>query len=313
MIGAMLILKGIWGGKGVFNIEQLDPAPFMEALNQYGLPWKYERFREMIAEEQARRPVKIGIRINPECSVSETPMYDPSGPFSRMGSVRKLLGNHLSEGISGLHFHNLCEQGLEPLKQTVAAVEKNFGNFLPQLKWMNFGGGHHITRKDYNVDGLIALIKDLMCRHNNIDVYLEPGEAFAWSIGVMATEVLDISENQMPLAILDTSAVAHMPDVIEMPYKPEVMGAGEAGEYPYTYKLGGQTCLTGDVIGDYSFKEPLKVGQRIAFTDMAFYTMVKNTTFNGVGLPSIAVWNRKTDELKMIKSFGYEDFKMRLS
>ena len=180
------------------------------------------------------------------------------------------------------------------------------------MKWINFGGGHHITRPDYQVDELIRLLRDFRARHG-VQVYLEPGEAIALDAGVLVAEVLDLAWNDMPHAILDTSATCHMPDVLEMPYRPLIIGAGEPGELPHTYRLGGLTCLAGDVIGDYTFPEPLSLGQRLVFEDMAHYTMVKTTTFNGINLPSIAIWNSRTDELRVVRRFGYEDFRSRLS
>jgi carboxynorspermidine decarboxylase len=216
------------------------------------------------------------------------------------------------DGITGLHFHTLCEQDFPPLARTLQAFEQKFGKFIPRMEWINFGGGHHITRSDYQRDALIARLREFQKRYG-VALYLEPGEAIALDAGVLVAEVLDLPWNGMPLAILDTSATCHMPDVIEMPYRPRIIGAGEPGANPHTYRLGGQTCLAGDVIGDYSFAEPLYVGQRLLFEDMALYTMVKTTTFNGIPLPSIALWNSETDELRLVREFGYEDFKRRLS
>jgi carboxynorspermidine decarboxylase len=216
------------------------------------------------------------------------------------------------EGISGLHFHTLCEQGFEPLARTVAAIEEKFGHLLPQMQWVNFGGGHHITAEGYDINGLVALIRAFRQRHQ-VEVYLEPGEAMAIGTGILSCEVLDITWNQLDQAILDTSATCHMPDTLEMPYRPDISNADEAGKLAHTYRLGGLTCLAGDVIGDYSFAEPLQVGQRLVFEDMAHYTMVKTTTFNGTKLPAIAIWNSETDSLRVVREFGYEDFKNRLS
>jgi carboxynorspermidine decarboxylase len=216
------------------------------------------------------------------------------------------------DGISGLHFHTLCEQKFEPLARTVNAVEQKFGHLLPQMKWVNFGGGHHITADGYNIDGLIELVKNFSSRHQ-VQVYLEPGEAVAIGTGVLSCEVLDITWNQLNQAIIDTSATCHMPDTLEMPYRPDVLGSEQAGILPHTYRLGGLTCLAGDVIDDYSFAEPLQIGQRLIFEDMSHYTMVKTSTFNGTHLPAIAIWNSKTDALTVVKTFGYEDFKNRLS
>jgi carboxynorspermidine decarboxylase len=239
------------------------------------------------------------------------PLYDPSAPHSRLGIVRSEFRGDL-DGISGLHFHTLCEQDFPPLARTVAAFEEKFGEFIPGMEWINFGGGHHITRPDYQVDDLVRLLCDFRDRHR-VQLYLEPGEAIALEAGVLVAEVLDLPWNGMPLAILDTSATCHMPDVIEMPYRPRIIDAGDPGAQPHTYRLGGQTCLAGDVIGDYSFAAPLAVGQRLVFEDMALYTMVKTTTFNGIRLPAIAIWNSTTDALCVVREFGYADFRDRLS
>jgi carboxynorspermidine decarboxylase len=249
--------------------------------------------------------------VNPEQSEGQVALYDPSAPHSRLGIVRSQFRGDLA-GISGLHFHTLCEQDFPPLARTVGALEEKFGEFIPGMEWINFGGGHHITRPDYQVDELVQLVRDFQARHR-VQVYLEPGEAIALDAGVLVAEVLDLPWNGMPLAILDTSATCHMPDVIEMPYRPRIIGAGAPGSHSNTYRLGGQTCLAGDVIGDYSFPAPLAVGDRLVFEDMALYTMVKTTTFNGIPLPAIAIWNSGTDALRVVREFGYADFKNRLS
>jgi len=273
---------------------------------------QWERFQPLVRAARARRPsLRFGLRVNPEHSEGEVPLYDPSAPFSRLGIVRSQFAGSL-EGISGLHFHTLCEQDFPPLARTVAAFEAKFGEFIPGMEWINFGGGHHITRPGYQVDDLVRLLRDFRARHR-VELYLEPGEAIALEAGILVAEVLDLPWNGMPLAILDTSATCHMPDVIEMPYRPRVIGAGEPGASAHTYRLGGQTCLAGDVIGDYSFAAPLAVGQRLAFEDMALYTMVKTTTFNGIRLPSIAIWNSDTDALRVVRGFGYDEFRSRLS
>lgn len=278
-------------------------------FNSFG---QWERFRPLAHAAQARRPgLRFGLRVNPEHSEGAVPLYDPAAPCSRLGIPRSQFRGEL-DGISGLHFHTLCEQDFPPLARTVAAFEAKFGEFLPRMEWVNFGGGHHITRPDYQVEELIGLLREFAGRHR-VQVYLEPGEAIALEAGVLVAEVLDITRNGMPLAILDTSATCHMPDVLEMPYRPRIIGAGAPGEHPHTYRLGGQTCLAGDVIGDYSFPAPLGVGDRLVFEDMAIYTMVKTTTFNGIGLPAIAIWSSETDALRVVREFGYEDFKCRLS
>ena len=273
---------------------------------------QWERFQPLVREAHRRRPqLRFGLRVNPEHSEGKNPLYDPCSPFSRLGIPRSQFHGNL-DGISGLHFHTLCEDDFEPLARTVAAFEHGFGEFLDGMQWINFGGGHHITRGGYDVDGLVRLIGEFQKRHG-VQVYLEPGEAVALDAGVFVTEVLDLTHNGMPLAILDASATCHMPDVIEGPYRPRVIDAGEPHRHPYRYRLGGQSCLAGDVIGDYSFPRPLRVGDRLVFEDMAIYSMVKTTTFNGMRLPTIALWDSGTDALRIVRQFGYEDFKCRLS
>jgi carboxynorspermidine decarboxylase len=271
------------------------------------------RFRDLCLAAKKKRPeLHFGLRINPELSEGAVPIYDPCAPGSRLGIPLSQLDESSLEGITGLHFHTLCEQGYEPLARTVAAVESKFGHLLEKMDWVNFGGGHHITADGYNTAGLITLVRDFMARYA-VQVYLEPGEAVAIGTGILSCEVLDITFNQLNQAILDTSATCHMPDTLEMPYRPDITGAGEANELAHTYRLGGLTCLAGDVIDDYSFNEPLTIGQRLIFEDMSHYTMVKTTTFNGTKLPALAVWNSETDALNVVKTFGYEDFKNRLS
>jgi carboxynorspermidine decarboxylase len=272
--------------------------------------WK--RFRGLALDARARRPgLAFGLRVNPEHSEGAVPIYDPCAPGSRLGIPISQLDESALEGISGLHFHTLCEQPLEPLRRTLAAFEQRFGHLLPRMSWVNLGGGHHITQPGYDVDGLIALIRDFRAR-TGLAVYLEPGEAVAIHTGVLVAEVLDLAWNQLDQAILDTSATCHMPDTLEMPYRAHILGSGLPGELAHTYRLGGMTCLAGDVIGDYSFAEPLRIGQRLMFDDMSHYTMVKTTTFNGVGLPSIALWDPRTDRVEVVRRFGYEDFKGRV-
>ncbi len=271
----------------------------------FNSPAQKDRF---LAKAQAAN-VQIGLRINPEHSEGEIPKYDPCAPCSRLGTPVSQLAAETLTGVDGLHMHTLCEQGFEPLKRTWAAVEPKLKPFLGQLKWLNFGGGHHITRDDYDRDGLVEFIKSIRAKYN-VDVYLEPGEAVALDAGILVGEILDLPTNGMTLAITDISATCHMPDVIEAPYRPALMDETEAG---HTYRLGGPSCLAGDVIGDYTWDKPLEIGQRFAFLDQAHYSMVKTNTFNGVPLPTIALWNSETNELKIIKQFGYDDFKDRLS
>lgn len=262
-------------------------------------------------ERAVRAGKECGIRINPECSTQEHGIYDPCSKGSRMGVTLKNFEPDMLEGIAGLHFHTLCEQGVDALEITLKAVEDKFGKWLPQMKWINFGGGHHITKPDYDVDKLIKLIKDFKNTYG-VEVYLEPGEAIALDTGFLVTEVLELMENDGHIAILDTSAACHMPDVLEMPYRPHIIGSGQPEEKAYTYTLGGPTCLAGDIIGTYSFEQPLKEGDKLVFCDMAIYSMVKNNTFNGMKLPLIAAVG--TDrKVRAVKEFGYEDFKCRLS
>ena len=274
---------------------------------------QWRRYKAMCLEAQKARPeLRFGLRINPEHSEGHTALYDPCAPCSRLGIVRSLFEGEDLDGISGLHFHTLCEQDFAPLARTIAAVEEKFGDLLSQMEWINFGGGHHITRRDYQVDQLVEAVRSFADRHQ-VQVYLEPGEAIALFAGILVCEVVDIAWNGQNQAILDASATCHMPDVLEMPYRPEISGAARPGELPHDYRLGGQSCLAGDSIGEYSFADPLRVGDRLVFEEMAYYTMVKTNTFNGIPLPSIALWNSKTDELNIIREFGYEDFKGRLS
>ncbi|MCG5535024.1 carboxynorspermidine decarboxylase [Ectothiorhodospira mobilis] len=277
----------------------------------FNSPGQWLRFRGRVAG--AARRVSPGLRVNPEHSEGAVALYDPCTPGSRLGTrIRDLEGVDLT-GLEGLHFHTLCEQNSDALERTLAAFEARFGHLLPALKWVNFGGGHHITREDYDVDRLVRIVRGFRARHPHLTVYLEPGEAIALNAGFLVCTVLDIVDNEGPIAILDTSATAHMPDVLEMPYRPQVVGAGQPGERPYTYRLGGQTCLAGDMIGAYAFDEPLSIGQRLVFTDMAHYTMVKTTTFNGMPLPAICRVDAQSRQLRVVKAFGYEDYRNRLS
>ncbi|WP_337575063.1 carboxynorspermidine decarboxylase [Fournierella sp.] len=254
----------------------------------------------------------VGLRVNPECSTQEGhAIYDPCAPGSRLGTTLANFDESLLPLLDGLHFHTLCEQNSDDLETTVAAFEEKFGKYLHGLKWINLGGGHHITRKDYDRERLMRIVKHLKDTYQ-VEVYLEPGEAVVLNAGFLVTSVLETLHNGMDIAILDTSAACHMPDVLEMPYRPPLQNSGESGEKAYTYRLGGPTCLAGDVIGDYSFDAPLNEGDRLVFEDMALYTMVKTNTFNGMPLPAI-VWRDANGQEKLVKAFGYEDFKNRLS
>ncbi len=301
-----------------------------------------ERFRPLWEKEQGR--VSIGLRVNPEHTEGATAIYDPCAPCSRLGipysefALRLRSGNDAGtlnrneagalngdeaevlngnkgrflSGVEGLHFHTLCEQLFEPLERTAKVFEEKFGRFLHGMKWLNLGGGHHITREGYDIDGLVELVKYFRKKYD-VEVYLEPGEAIAIGTGILVGEVLDVVHNEMDIAILDVSATCHMPDILEMPYRPGIEGGFDPGEKPHTYRLGGPSCLAGDVIGDWSFEQPLNVGDRLAFLDMAHYTMVKTTTFNGIRLPHICTFEPKTGELDVVRSFGYQDFRERLS
>lgn len=267
---------------------------------------------EKFKDRALRAGRKVGLRINPECSTQVGhEIYDPCTPGSRFGAKREDFRPDLLEGVSGLHFHTLCQQNSDDLETTLRAVEEKFGDWLPRMEWINFGGGHHITRDDYDLSTLEACIKRMQEQYG-LKVYLEPGEAVALNAGYLVASVLDLHKNGIDIAILDTSATCHMPDVLEMPYRPPLFGSGESGEKLFTYRLTGQTCLTGDVIGDYSFDQPLKCGDRLVFGDMAIYSMVKTNTFNGMPLPAIAVQGKDGD-CRVVREFGYQDFKMRLA
>lgn len=257
------------------------------------------------------KKIQCGIRINPEYSEIETDIYNPCFENSRMGVTLKNFEENDLDGIDGLHFHTMCEQNSDTLARTIKVVDEKFGKYIKNMKWLNFGGGHHITRDDYDLKTLIESVLYMKNKYN-VEIYLEPGEAVALNSGFLVSTVLDITNNGMDIAILDTSAACHMPDVLEMPYRPNIIGSGKPYEYEYTYRFGGPTCLAGDIIGDYSFKEPLKVGDKLIFCDMAIYSMVKNNTFNGINLPSIVKYSEENG-VEIIKEFGYEDFKGRLS
>ncbi|MFI3125972.1 carboxynorspermidine decarboxylase [Streptococcus suis] len=256
--------------------------------------------------------VSVGMRINPECSTQgDHALYDPCAAGSRFGVRIDQFSEDLLDLVDGLHFHTLCEQNSDDLKKTLDAVEAKFGPYLHRIKWLNMGGGHHVTREDYDVELLISSIQHMQETYG-LEVYIEPGEAIALNAGYLVTEVLDIVENGIETLVLDASATCHMPDVLEMPYRPPLRHGFEAGEKAYTYRLSSNTCLTGDIIGDYSFEKPVEIGDKLYFEDMAIYSFVKNNTFNGIGLPSLAIMD-KAGDCRIIKEFGYEDFKGRLS
>ncbi len=272
---------------------------------------QWRKFRPVL--QAAAKAPSPGLRVNPEVSTVEVALYDPCSPGCRLGvRASELEGADLS-GLEGLHFHALCEQGADVLEKVLESVEKNFAPFLAQVKWVNMGGGHHITKPGYDMARLVRLVKNFRERHG-VEVYLEPGEAIGLNTGYLVTSVLDMVGSQgAPTAILDISATCHMPDVLEMPYRPHIIGSGKPGEFAHTFKLGGTSCLAGDVIGEYSFPEPLEIGQKLVFTDMAHYTMVKTTTFNGVPHPDIATYDPESAELRVVRRFGYADFRNKLS
>ena len=270
---------------------------------------QWNKFKDKV--KNSGKQIECGLRLNPKYSEIDTDIYNPCFTGSRLGITPEQFQPDQLDGIDGLHFHTMCEQNSDTLERTLKVVDDTFGSYIKQMKWLNFGGGHHITRSDYDIETLIRCIQFAQDTYG-VQVYLEPGEAVALNTGYLVSTVLDTIENGMHLAILDTSAACHMPDVLEMPYRPHIIGAGLPNEKTYTYRLGGPTCLAGDIIGDYSFDAPLKEGDKLVFCDMAHYTMVKNNTFNGMNLPSIALYSQENG-LQTIKQFGYEDFKSRLS
>lgn len=279
------------------------------------------RFESLCREALKKRPqLHFGLRVNPQHSEGDHPIYDPCAPGSRLGVTYDTLMHYKQQEdflsaytlVSGFHFHTLCEQDFLPLERTIKAFEKNFSKEMAQMSWLNFGGGHHLTRDDYQREQLITCIQALTKKYA-VQIYLEPGEALAIGTGVLVAEVLDIGFNELPQAIVNTSATCHMPDTLEMPYRAQIFGAGKLNEKAFNYRFGGMTCLAGDVMGDYSFDEALQVGQRLMFEDMAHYTMVKTSTFNGMILPALVIWNSVSNEIKVVKEFNYQDFRNRLS
>lgn len=269
-------------------------------------------FRFQARVKEINPEISISLRVNPEYSSSPVDLYNPCGVYSRLGTTKKNFDEKVLEHIDGLNFHALCEQDVFALEDVLEAFEEKFGAYIPQMKYINFGGGHHITKKEYNTQRLIDVINSFKERYRGVEVYLEPGEAVGWQTGDLISTVLDIVDNGMKIAILDTSAEAHMPDTLAMPYRAEVSGAAEPNVKAFTYKLAGNTCLAGDIMGDYSFDKELQVGDKIVFEDQIHYTFVKNTTFNGIALPSLALWT-EDEKLKLVKEFGYDDYAGRLS
>ncbi|WP_041958767.1 carboxynorspermidine decarboxylase [Sulfurospirillum arsenophilum] len=299
---------------------------FKGTIHTYSPAYKEEDIDEVIAlsdhlifnsfnqwekyKSKAIGKTSCGLRLNPEVSSSPVDLYNPCGLYSRLGITKENMQYDQLKGIEGLHFHALCEQDANALEEVLKGFEKRFGDLIPRMKWVNFGGGHHITRDGYDVEKLIKIINDFRARYDGIKVYLEPGEAVGWQTGPLIASVLDIVHNGMDIAILDISAEAHMPDTLAMPYRAAIRGAGDVGEKPNLYRLGGPTCLAGDIMGDYSFDEPLKIGDKLIFEDMIHYTIVKNTTFNGVKLPDLAVLHRD-GSYEVTSHFGYEEYKRR--
>ena len=271
---------------------------------------QFERFYPQVKKFEERK-ISCGLRINPEFSDVETDLYNPCAPGSRLGVAAELLGDKLPEGIEGLHFHTLCESTSFDLERTLVKVEERFGRYFSQIKWINFGGGHLMTREDYDVEHLISLLKQFRSRYPWLEVIMEPGSAFAWRTGELVSTVVDIVENKViRTAILNVSFACHMPDCLEMPYKPDIIGTVENGKY--SYRMGGNSCLSGDFYGDWTFDKPLQVGDKIIFKDMIHYTTVKTTMFNGVSHPSLVLWTQN-DEMKLLRKFGYEDYRDRMA
>ena len=272
---------------------------------------QFDRFYPLVKADG--RGISCGLRINPEFSDVETDLYNPCATGSRMGIVRDLLGETLPEGVEGLHFHTLCESSSYDLERTLQEVDKKFGTLLSQVKWLNMGGGHLMTRKDYDTAHLVSVLRAFKTKYPNLEIIMEPGSAFAWQTGFLLTTVVDIVENKgIKTAIIDASFTCHMPDCLEMPYKPAIRNATDAVEGKPTYRIGGNSCLSGDYMGDWSFDKPLEVGDKVIFEDMIHYTIVKTSMFNGIPHPSLALWS-KEDELVLYRSFGYEDYKNRMS
>lgn len=272
---------------------------------------QFDRFYPLVKADG--RGISCGLRINPEFSDVETDLYNPCAPGSRMGIVRDLLGETLPEGVEGLHFHTLCESSSYDLERTLQEVDKKFGTLLSQVKWLNMGGGHLMTRKDYDTAHLVSVLRAFKTKYPNLEIIMEPGSAFAWQTGFLLTTVVDIVENKgIKTAIIDASFTCHMPDCLEMPYKPAIRNATDAVEGKPTYRIGGNSCLSGDYMGDWSLDKPLEVGDKVIFEDMIHYTIVKTSMFNGIPHPSLALWS-KEDELVLYRSFGYEDYKNRMS
>lgn len=302
-----------WGGEvhayaPAYTAADIDELVELADHVVFNSPGQWQKYGQRLKASG----IECGLRLNPEHREVEVALYDPCAPGSRLGTRLSDLDGVDTGPLDGLHFHTLCQKNSDALERTVRAFEERFSARIPGKKWINFGGGHHISRPDYDVPRLVRTVSSFQEKWN-VQVYLEPGEAIALGTGYLVAEVLDLVGDGGKTAILDTSATAHMPDVLEMPYRPEILGGASPGEKPHTYRLGGLTCLAGDVIGDYSFDEPLEIGDRLVFTDMAHYTMVKTTTFNGVKHPSIATFDPDSGKSVEVRRFGYDDYKRRLS
>ena len=295
----------------IYTDHDIDEIAALSSHLTFNSVSQFERFSARA--KSANKAISLGLRVNPEFSEVETDLYNPCAKGSRLGITDEHLKT-LPESVDGLHFHALCESDSHDLAKVLSAFEQRFGHFLPQLKWLNMGGGHLMTRKNYDVEFLITLLKNFQNKYPNLKLILEPGSAFAWETGVLVSTVEDIVENHgQKTAILDVSFTAHMPDCLEMPYKPKVLSARpEPDTYFPTYRIGGNSCLAGDFMGEWSFENPLKVGDKIVFNDMIHYTMVKTSMFNGVKHPSIGIWREKTG-FELVREFSYEDYRNRLS
>ena len=301
--GEVHVFSPAYKPEDITELVQIADHLIFNSLSQW------ERYKTEVLTSD--RTVSPGLRINPEYAEAVAEIYNPCAPGSRFGVLAELLEGADLDGIEGFHFHTLCEQGSDALERTLEVVVAKFDKYLKKLKWLNMGGGHLITSPGYDVDRLVRIIKETQARYPHLQIYLEPGEAIASAGAVLIGSVIDIVENGMQVAVLDVSATAHMPDVLEMPYRPRIEGGADPGKKAHTYRLGGPTCLSGDVIGDYSFDEPLKIGDQLVFRDMAHYTVVKNTMFNGIPLPSLSIF-QDDGEVELIREFGYQDYKTRL-
>jgi len=295
----------------IYTDDEIDEIIRLSSHITFNSLSQFERFYPSILA--SGKSISVGLRVNPEYSEVTTALYNPCSPGSRLGILADKLGKTLPKGIDGLHFHALCESNPNELQKVLASFESRFGKYLSQVKWVNFGGGHLMTREGYDTELLIATIHAFKLRYPHLQVILEPGSAFAWDTGFLVSTIEDIVENKgTTTAILNVSFTAHMPDCLEMPYKPAILGASDEASGKPTYRMGGNSCLAGDYMGNWSFDQPLKVGDKVVFNDMIHYTMVKTCTFNGVKHPSIGVWNDKSG-FKLLREFGYEDYKNRLS